>query len=93
LIGQPGTLACLVAAVVMVCVVSIMAGRPARLSLATLPILLSPSIGMSVILTWMGTYLTGFWIPDRGWIDRLGRALGICWVLLAVVLYLSLYLS
>jgi hypothetical protein len=34
----------------------------------------------SVALTWVGLALSGRWRSERSWIDRLGRAVGACWV-------------
>ena len=39
--------------------------------------------GYSVALTWLVIILSGRWAANRGWLDRLGRFLGLCWIALA----------
>jgi len=42
--------------------------------------------GFGVIIAWSGSTITGRWKPEPSWIDRLGRALGLVWVILFLVL-------
>ena len=37
-------------------------------------------IGVSVAATWIFLLAAGAWRPERGWIDRTGRALGSFWI-------------
>ena len=37
-------------------------------------------VGYAVVAAWLVLALGGRWRPERGWIDRLGRLLGIGWV-------------
>lgn len=37
-------------------------------------------VGPAVAVVWLGLLLGGRWRPERGWIDRLGRTLGILWI-------------
>ena len=45
--------------------------------------------GYSVALTWLVLILSGRWAADRGWLDRLGRFLGLCWIGLAFLTVLQ----
>jgi hypothetical protein len=45
--------------------------------------------GYSVALTWLVLTLSGRWTAARGWLDRLGRFLGLCWIGLAVLAVLG----
>jgi hypothetical protein len=42
-------------------------------------------IGPAVAATWLALMFSGRWRPERGWIDRLGRILGGCWILFVFV--------
>ncbi len=44
-------------------------------------IFLAPAIGFGVLSSWSLIALQGRWRADRGWIDRLGRAVGVLWIL------------
>jgi hypothetical protein len=33
-----------------------------------------------VLGAWLGLWLAGLWAPERSWIDRAGRALGLFWI-------------
>lgn len=37
-------------------------------------------IGVAVASSWMLLGISGRWRAERSWIDRAGRALGICWI-------------
>ena len=39
----------------------------------------------AVIGAWLGLYLAGKWRPEPSWIDRMGRALGLYWIILNFV--------
>jgi hypothetical protein len=47
------------------------------------------ALSSAVLLAWAALALAGWWRPEPGWIDRLGRALGIGWCLL-IPIYLAL---
>jgi hypothetical protein len=47
------------------------------------------ALSSAVPLAWAALALAGWWRPEPGWIDRLGRAVGIGWCLLVPV-YLAL---
>jgi hypothetical protein len=90
---QPGWLAC--AAVVLalaiglaqqlleVAFILIRLG-PSRLNLASLfrnLLLRFPhEAGLSVAAAWSTLFMVGGWEPEKGWIDRLGRLLGLYWI-------------
>jgi hypothetical protein len=37
-------------------------------------------VGLAVLASWMTLVLGRRWRPDPGWVDRLGRAVGVFWV-------------
>jgi hypothetical protein len=40
---------------------------------------------------WLVTAMAGCWRPEKTWLDRTGRALGVFWLLLTVAYWLSLH--
>jgi hypothetical protein len=48
--------------------------------------------GESVALIWLVLVLSGRWTAERGWLDRLGRLLGLCWIGMALLMVLSSWL-
>ena len=36
--------------------------------------------GLAVVLAWLLLWQGGRWKNDSGWLDRLGRVLGACWI-------------
>jgi amino acid transporter len=36
--------------------------------------------GLSVLASWITLVLSGCWRPERSWIDRLGRLVGVLWI-------------
>jgi hypothetical protein len=40
-----------------------------------------PFVGLSVVVSWMTLLVGRQWRAERSWIDRLGRAIGIWWVI------------
>lgn len=55
---------------------------------ASAPLLLVPQIGLAVAVAWIVLALSGHCRPEPTWIDRLGRVLGACWIVVAVLLSL-----
>ena len=47
------------------------------------------SSGYFILISWMTQLATGAWRPSPGWEDRLGRFLGIAWVLVALAVSLG----
>lgn len=43
------------------------------------------AIGLAVATAWITLVLTRGWHPEPTWVDRLGRILGACWILLFLV--------
>jgi hypothetical protein len=89
---RPGVMAAL-ASVVAFCVTAVLSPQtllrgPPALSLTlrwqdwwaltwfTLP----RTAGYAVALTWLSLFVSNRWSADRGWLDRLGRILGSCWI-------------
>jgi hypothetical protein len=44
-----------------------------------------------VTAVWLMTAMAGCWRAEKSWIDRTGRALGVFWLLVAVLYWLSLW--
>lgn len=42
-------------------------------------------VGLWVLGSWLALFLSGRWRPERSWIDRLGRTLGIGWLVVLIV--------
>ncbi len=88
LILQPGTAAC--AAVVIVTALDVVAwsiywrGDPARLTriIHRYWNLYGDRPALAVAVTWLGLWLSRRWRPEPGWIDRLGQAIGMMWIVL-----------
>lgn len=51
-------------------------------------IYLSNQVGPTILGAWAIQVASGRWRPDPGWVDRLGRLLGGCWVAWSVPLFL-----
>ena len=54
--------------------------HPAPFSFSQLWITLSVRVGPTIAGAWLLLALSGRWRSDRGWMDRLGRFLGSCWI-------------
>jgi len=80
-----------VAAIIQVLMGVMCVAISAKTPLSAFIISSSPSTAVAVGGTWLGAYLNGIWRPDRGWIDRLGRAFGICWLGLPFALWFGLW--
>ncbi|WP_406695128.1 hypothetical protein V5E97_29235 [Singulisphaera sp. Ch08] len=46
--------------------------------------------GYSVVAIWLLLVLSGRWRPEKSWIDRLGRVLGVIWIACAVAVSVPL---
>jgi len=53
---------------------------------------LPKAAGFAVAISWLTLTLSGRWVADRGWPDRLGRLLGSCWIGLGVLRLLASWL-
>ena len=42
-------------------------------------------VGSWIVGAWLALFLSGSWRPARGWVERLGRAIGIVWILAWIV--------
>ncbi len=87
LLVRPGHVACCVAAAALALgglheLVRIASRDPNRMpdSYQQLWITVSSGVGPTVAGAWLLLALGGRWRPDPGWIDRLGRLLGCCWI-------------
>jgi hypothetical protein len=93
---QPGTTACAVASLIMVpacgsILVShlVALGAPGAAWRRTVADLrpeylggLATTIGLAISLYWFVMMVKNRWRPEPGWIDRLGRLLGLGWILM-----------
>jgi hypothetical protein len=87
--SQPGFIACLSAIVMLTVMVTwgVNAGGMGRTTAAiwaSLP-------ALAVAAAWSGMAILRRWLPERSWIDVLGRGLGVSWILLSGGLALALY--
>jgi hypothetical protein len=94
LMCQPGMAACCAALVVIACGIfaRILPGlrnqfvSPSRPGLRVFDFLdnfwyvYQLPVGPAVAMVWLGLVLAGRWRPERGWIDRFGRVLGVLWI-------------
>jgi hypothetical protein len=46
---------------------------------------LSPACGRTVAAVWLVIALAGRWKAERSWIDRLGRVLGVVWIVVSML--------
>lgn len=70
---QPGTVACAAAIVALFGTFWFEELRPGPISVA--------AMGVAVGLPWLGLALSRRWHAEGSWLDRAGRALGVCWLL------------
>jgi hypothetical protein len=50
----------------------------------------SAPCGFTVAAIWLLLALSGRWRPERSWIDRLGRLLGLVWMACAIAVSVPL---
>ncbi|HEV3167857.1 MAG TPA: hypothetical protein VGZ22_27900 [Isosphaeraceae bacterium] len=84
ILQQPGTAACAVAAVIIFSSVAasvVNAGLPVTIIPRSFALLSIP-VGMGVGTVWLMMWTNGHWKGDPSWIDRMGRVLGYCWLLM-----------
>jgi hypothetical protein len=43
-------------------------------------------VGIAVTAAWVNLAVCDRWKPEAGWIDRLGRAVGVCWIAITLQL-------
>lgn len=73
LIWQPGMMACSIACLAWLVVFIAGSYEPGGVL----------CISGSVASAWLASWWSGRLRPEPGWIDRLGRVLGVCWILIA----------
>jgi hypothetical protein len=56
------------------------------------PFLVSPSVGIAVIVSWSALRATGAWRPESSWIDRAGRLMGIYWIAVGAAIFVLMEL-
>lgn len=91
-VRQPGAMACMVAALCMVVVgaigsaIWVMAPDDSRAAVAPYTVLFGTVVlGLAVLHCWVVMALAGRWCPERTWIDRMGRFIGLGWIMTALV--------
>jgi hypothetical protein len=55
-----------------------------ELVLESFPRATAPAVATAVLVAWLVLLAIGCFRPERDWVDRAGRALGIYWIALAV---------
>jgi hypothetical protein len=90
LMRQPGTVACLIVAIVIAvkalyCGVIGAVAPPIKPNWFETLALQSGSFGAAVCVAWLMLLLSGRRLPEPSWIDRLGRALGAYWIILLAI--------
>jgi hypothetical protein len=49
--------------------------------------------GLAVLVSWMTLFVGGRWRAEAGWVDRLGRSLGLYWILAALAVWAACFLE
>jgi hypothetical protein len=55
-----------------------------NITLEMFPFFTAPVVAVAVLVAWLVLWTNGRWRPERDWIDRAGRVLGVYWMALAV---------
>ncbi len=61
--------------------------KPRRFGMGDLMILIA-AIGVGIVGVrgiWLGLAASGRWRPERSWVDRLGRVLGVAWIAITIL--------
>jgi hypothetical protein len=74
---QPGFAACVTSTAT---ILGLGAWFISETALSVLAEFLPIIIGMGVAMQWFVLWSSGWWKPEPGWIDRMGRLLGLCWI-------------
>jgi hypothetical protein len=86
---QPGLIACVVVTVALaldsVRVASIWSRGSGILWVPTVLVDYAQHVGFALMGGWIALLLSGRWRSEPGWVDRLGRLLGINWIAVAVL--------
>jgi len=103
LAGQPGTIAAIATLLVWlieappIVWLSWYDGRfgwssPTRLAqvAANSTVMLGHHAGLAVAIAWLTLALGGRWRPERSWVDRSGRVLGVAWIASAILCAVTL---
>ena len=92
LMRQPGTVACVAATFAMATAAALCAAVLATVGVPPLEdfyhkILpyLCDSAAIAVVGAWSVANLAGRWKPEPGWIDRMGRVIGVLWILIFIL--------
>lgn len=97
---QPGFLACAVATLgvaiglLLTCIIHIMTG----LDISDIEIIeiwryITFGIGWAVLGAWVGLIVGSRWRPEPSWLDRLGRTLGIIWIVFPIAILSGILFS
>jgi hypothetical protein len=88
---QPGVVACSIA--ILQLAEGAMLASLAMTSPRTFALALSPAIGISIAAAWLIVAFNGRWKSEAGWDDRIGRALGVCWIIMPLALIVAYFFS
>ena len=85
---QPGWVACCAAAVgIGVGVVMTAIGIAGRYGVMQYFELVTYPVGVAVAAAWTHLAVSGRWRPERSWVDRMGRVMGIVWLAMIPLLW------
>jgi hypothetical protein len=84
---QPGIIACCMSLLQLATGGVAVATSIGGTSLSNFAFFLSPVIGLSIAGAWAVLRLNGWWRPEPGWVDAMGRALGVSWIIMPLVLF------
>jgi hypothetical protein len=82
---QPGVFACGTAVVCLI--ISAIMGVLVGYDHTLWPIFEISATGGGITSVWLMFWLGGLWKPEKGWIDGMGRFLGVCWILMWLMLW------
>lgn len=88
--GRPGYAACLIATVfvvpaLVVIGVLVQLGGPGPDQYVGKLLFPTSLVGAAIFWSWLTLLFMGVWNPDPGWRDRLGRAMGVAWIVMGAL--------
>jgi hypothetical protein len=86
---EPGVIGCATAAISMAWLCGVYVFAFPKPSLSSLLLVGPVGVGMAIGSAWLVIWCDGSWEANAHWIDRLGRAICVCWFVLPLVFYLG----
>jgi hypothetical protein len=94
---QPGSIACTVATVAMAIealwIASLLARGSGCINASTVFVGYAQQVSFAVVGGWVTLALSGRWRSEPGWIDRIGRILGVIWIGITALSWSRYYLT